>query len=793
MNSKRIVAATRIAATLSLTVVAYTARAQTGYRYNQVDTATSSSSSNNYGPVRMGRISYKQGNVEWRPSENVDWSAATWNLPIRQGAQVWVNSGGKAEIQFDDGSRLRLGNGTIATLQTLYSDHSGEFTEIKLNTGLASLTLVNKNSVYQIDSPLTSIKAQGPCKLRVGVGNDVEVSVRKGKAQIEGTQGSAPLRFGQYARISNSTAPYQVEDLPRNDNWDNFNENRDQIYDHPSQYVPENIGLVAGDLNGYGDWRADRSYGHVWYPKVHRADWRPYHDGRWVWVDPFGWTWVADEPWGWTPSHYGSWIHNSNGWGWAPGPRHQYWSPAVVHFSTYNDNVAWVPLSPAEIRYPPALSVGFTSGNWAFSFSIGGAASYYPGSGSYCVGRPWNNDYVNRQANYYVPDRNINIYNNNTYITNNNYVPAYASSPYAITRTSRSGFVGTARYAAGNASDPGIFRRGRGFAVPQGQSPVFGPAAVRPNRSSFSATRSFSSQRPSQALMQRQLIRSRMPEAISRVSLAGGRFHAPRSGQAAPISISRRGNPSASSFGRTNAEAARNKVHLPLPNSNHGRGDGSFGATGRVRGNPGLGQRVPPANTRQVGHQGMRGIAPPRGKTPPIHLGQSNRPSFPTRHVSPPTHRGGAMGRQPSTVAPNKAQMRGWGGQKNRNTEVRRAMPGAGRVTPINRAPNHRTPPAVKQSRPERRNPPAVRQSRPERRNPPAMRQSPPERRAPPAVKQSRPERRNPPAMRQSPPERRTPPAKRQSPPQGRRMPPPQQRGGPPKDNKGHGKGHGGG
>src|SRR5438034_6926320 len=30
--------------------------------------------------------------------------------------------------------------------------------------------------------------------------------------------------------------------------------------------------------------------------------------GRWVWVEPWGWTWVEDEPWGFCPFHYGRWA-----------------------------------------------------------------------------------------------------------------------------------------------------------------------------------------------------------------------------------------------------------------------------------------------------------------------------------------------------------------------------------------------------------------------------------------------------------------------------------------------------
>ena len=42
------------------------------------------------GPVRMARISFAEGNVSWRPDDSGAWSQATLNLPLQQGAQVWV-------------------------------------------------------------------------------------------------------------------------------------------------------------------------------------------------------------------------------------------------------------------------------------------------------------------------------------------------------------------------------------------------------------------------------------------------------------------------------------------------------------------------------------------------------------------------------------------------------------------------------------------------------------------------------------------------------------------------------
>ena len=113
-----------------------------------------SENGDNQGPVRLARIAYVKGNVTWRPDPDADWTRASVNVPLRQGAELWVTEGGRAEIQFDDGSVLRLGNGALVTLQTFYSDADGEFTEIKALEGLVSLRLKHERSVYQIDTPL---------------------------------------------------------------------------------------------------------------------------------------------------------------------------------------------------------------------------------------------------------------------------------------------------------------------------------------------------------------------------------------------------------------------------------------------------------------------------------------------------------------------------------------------------------------------------------------------------------------------------------------------------------------
>ncbi|HWA83887.1 MAG TPA: DUF6600 domain-containing protein [Fimbriimonadaceae bacterium] len=489
------------------------------------------------GPVRLARFSYLSGPVTWRPADSGDWSRATMNLPLRQGAQVWVKGGSRSELQFDDGSTIRLGGGAVCSLQTLYSDDRGEFTEIKLNDGLATLHTRSTLSDYQIDTPLASVKCTGPAEVRVGVGNTVEVASLAGDADVEGRQGQAELHTRQRLDIADSTDPYRVTAIPVADNWDRFNDNRDVIYSHHNLHVPRDIDLVAGDLDDYGTWHDDPDYGYVWAPRVHEAGWRPYHHGHWVWVSPWGWTWVGDEDWGWAPYHYGTWIDEPYGWAWCPGPAVQYWSPAVVDFVDDDPYVGWVPLAPAEVVYPPALNIGFHSGNWWLDFSIGGAGAFFPAGPRYCVARPWDNVFVNREVNVYNVTNvygNAALADNRYFVRNSPFIPRNATRFGGMTVATRSAFLNGGRYQAVAADPRGtFFHRGRSFASQPGRWQMSGPPTMRPTRTAFSPTRQFArAGGPPANLLRRNVVRERLPVAVAGHSPAMSHAFAPALRQA---------------------------------------------------------------------------------------------------------------------------------------------------------------------------------------------------------------------------------------------------------------------
>ncbi len=125
----------------------------------------------------------------------------------------------------------------------------------------------------------------------------------------------------------------------------------------PAPAPDPDVSMFYDQLEPYGDWIQDPSYGWVWAPSGVQPFWRPYTLGHWVMSD-WGWTWVSDEPFGWATYHYGRWVRAPRyGWVWVPGT---VWGPAWVAWRSGPGAVGWAPLPP---------QVGFRVG---FGLDLGG-------------------------------------------------------------------------------------------------------------------------------------------------------------------------------------------------------------------------------------------------------------------------------------------------------------------------------------------------------------------------------------------------------------------------------------
>ena len=178
---------------------------------------------------RFARIEYVSGSVTWRADTGSDWKPAKSLLALKPGAQLWASGSGRAEIRFDDGAIVRLGQGATVTLETLYMDANGGFTRLTVDNGAASVNLRSTRGVYQIDLPLYSVAASGPARLSIKTEKESRVTVRSGKATVQGNKGNIKLSAGDTLSLASQDSAYVVRTAQGPDAWDRWNDARDSL------------------------------------------------------------------------------------------------------------------------------------------------------------------------------------------------------------------------------------------------------------------------------------------------------------------------------------------------------------------------------------------------------------------------------------------------------------------------------------------------------------------------------------------------------------------------------------
>lgn len=312
-------------------------------------------------PGRVARLGYLQGSVSFEPAGETDWVGAVPNRPMTTGDQLWTDDGSRAEVQLGS-AVIRMAPFTGFSFLNL-DDNT---VQIQLTSGAISVTVrrLGEDDDFEIDTPNQAFTVTQPGHYRVEVGadgNSTIISVREGDGEADGGGQSYELRGGQRATLSGTDSLYaDIEELYAPDDFDTWSEGRDHRYDfsRSAQYLSRDV-VGFDDLDDYGDWRDDPSYGHVWFPNRVEGGWAPYHTGHWVWISPWGWSWVDDSPWGYAPFHYGRWVSVGGRWGWVAGPVavQAVYAPALVVFigggpGGFGGNVGWFPLGPREVYVP---------------------------------------------------------------------------------------------------------------------------------------------------------------------------------------------------------------------------------------------------------------------------------------------------------------------------------------------------------------------------------------------------------------------------------------------------------
>ncbi len=623
-------------------------------------------------PSRVARISYLDGSVSMQPGGTGDWGSAAVNRPVTIGDKIWTDQDSRAELQAGEAS-VHLGGMTALSFLNL----DDNITQMRLAEGQINFRVreLRQGVVYEVDTPNLAFTVREAGAFRINVnenGDATSITVIRGQGEIAAGGKTYPVNAGQRADASGRDANVQVQlaAASQPDALDQWSQQRDLKEDNSVSAKYVNRDTVGySDLDDYGTWKEEPTYGSVWVPNDVPAGWSPYSNGYWNWVNPWGWTWVDYAPWGFAPYHYGRWNNFGGYWGWCPGPIYArpFYGPAFVGF------VGGL-----------GFGVGFGWGGGIGWFPLGWGEPFHPWY--HCGPNYWHNVNVH---NTYI--RNVNVINNRNY----NY--AYAHNPHAVTATTRSSFV-NGQSVHGNRMTVNEAAL-RGAHVTNG-------AGVSPTRSSyFGATNAHGRvATPSASIQNRSVVARTAPAArasslpartmnpggfteghFANASTAGS----PRSGGAVQVANSNRPGfngssasnttrqaqlsanrpPSAMQGTRPNAAAAPRTWNAQGTVTDSGRGPQGFGnnrpATTPQSVHMNDTNRPPWARSNSVGtnpgalqHNAVN--RPPatyngnRANTPPAYHG--NRGSASPRSYNPPSYnanRGYSVPRSPSPAPPH--------------------------------------------------------------------------------------------------------------------------------------------
>jgi hypothetical protein len=319
-------------------------------------------------PGRVGRLAFVNGTVSFHDDAQSGWTRAVVNTPLTTGDALWTEPNARSEVSLA-GTRIRMEGAT--ELDVLALDDSQ--TRLQLGQGRIDVksAAIDSNQPYEIVTPRGTIKLlqQGDYYVEAGSTEDpTRLGVRSGAAQIQGLNGQIlAVRPNEVAEVTGDGSTMQLRTIQTAPPappayW----ASRDrQVAYEPPQYL--SAGMTGyEDLNAYGDWMNDGTYGQVWAPRAVPTGWAPYRTGHWSYVQPWGWTWIDEQPWGFAPYHYGRWAHAGNRWVWVPPQRdvRPVYAPALVAFvggvelavTLGNQSAApvgWFPLGPREVYVPP--------------------------------------------------------------------------------------------------------------------------------------------------------------------------------------------------------------------------------------------------------------------------------------------------------------------------------------------------------------------------------------------------------------------------------------------------------
>ena len=315
--------------------------------------------------ARIVRLSEVQGSVQMDRGTGDGFDKTFLNMPVVEGSRLKTGDDGRAEVEFEDGSALRVvPNSEVEFTRLALGDDGQKFSTMQLASGTAYINYRGKKSdEFTLNFGRESVTLTEQSHFRVSLRDDeATLAVFNGRLNVSGQSGPFEVEQKHSVTFDINSDHYNVAKNYEQSPYDDWDKQQSEYHD---RYAASNsyrssspYAYGMSDLNYYGSYMSVPGYGMVWQPYFLDASWSPFQDGGWVYYPGAGYMWVSAYPWGWMPYRYGNWAFVPGyGWVWQPG----YWNNwyAVPRVVNPPRRIA-VPVPPVRGRGTVMLGRGLT-------------------------------------------------------------------------------------------------------------------------------------------------------------------------------------------------------------------------------------------------------------------------------------------------------------------------------------------------------------------------------------------------------------------------------------------------
>ncbi|MCK4760727.1 MAG: FecR domain-containing protein [Candidatus Aminicenantes bacterium] len=356
-----------------------------------------------------GHISFVDNDVYVLKSGEDSSLKAVVNLPLVPGDIIHTKKDGRCEIQFDNGTLIRLDEESELKLDTVLAEtltSKKKITTLQLKKGqIFSMNQVYNGEIFQVITTNAAIKmfARSSSTIKVDETGETHVFVERGKVGIlygksQKSDKKQYVKAGKGCRITKDSdlipetgkkdIEFQAWNKYINKNFKELHYGKSKVPAVIYRRSPGIVKFAEKWSTKFGTWEYNDLFGYVWkpYADVFKYN-RPFWDANYVKVNGEP-VLVPNQPWGWAPAHLGTWFFSDNlGWIWIPGDA----------FSRGICTVGLVPLADDLMDYfycsSPRCYAFSTLGHWInYIFGDTQLYSIYRSKGS----KAWHSAYVNK-------------------------------------------------------------------------------------------------------------------------------------------------------------------------------------------------------------------------------------------------------------------------------------------------------------------------------------------------------------------------------------------------------------